>query len=129
MEEETVYQGIVWDLYREHIKKFSHAKVRGEPTDLEMKAAFQEMLPETLVTVLAQEKVGMVVQFHHVVTFPGQEVIAVSDIKAFLTERYGGGKFKLNLYRGIHFLSTKNFETTGLPLWKEFVQKSDASQS
>jgi hypothetical protein len=129
MEEEPIYQGIVWDLYREHIKKFSHAKVRGEPSDVEMKEAFQEMLPETLVTVLVQEKVGMVVQFHHVVTFPSQEVIGVSDIKAFLSARYGGGKFKLNLYRGIHFLSTKNFETTGLPLWKEFVQKSNASQS
>ena len=129
MEEETIYHGIVWELYREHIKKFSHAKVRGEPSDAEMKEAFQKLLPEASVTVLAQEKVGMVVQFHHVVTFPGPEVMGVSDIKSFLSERYGGGKFKLNLYRGIHFLSTKNFETSGLPLWKEFVQRSDASQS
>jgi hypothetical protein len=94
-----------------------------------MKEAFQAMLPETSITVLAQEKVGMVVQFHHLASYPSKEVLEVTDVKTFLTERFGGGKFKLNLYRGINFLSTKNFETTGDPLWKALVGQSDNTLS
>jgi hypothetical protein len=118
MEGEAHDKGLVWDLYREHIKKFSHAKVRGEPTLEEMKETFRTLVPEMSITVLAQEKVGMIVQFHHLASYPANELMPVSDVGSFLSERFGGGKFKLNLYRGINFLSTKNYETHGDPLWK-----------
>lgn len=125
MENPEIWQGLVWDLYKEHVKKFSHAMVKGMPTEAEMKATVIQMLPEATVKVLAQEKVGMVVQFHHMATYPAKEVaiIPVSEIKKFLAERFGGGKFKLNLYQGIHFLSTKNYETEGPPIWRDLVGK------
>jgi hypothetical protein len=123
MEEKDIYKGIVWDLYKEHIKKFSHAAVKGYPSEEEMKATFQGLIPESTVKVLAQAKVGMVVQFHYLETYKALDVAYVVDTKAFLTERFGGGKFKLNLYHGINFLSTKNFETTGPPLWKDMIKQ------
>ena len=115
----------MWDLYKEHVHKFSHAKVKGMPTEEEMRARTLEILPESTVKVLAQEKVGMIVKFHHMATYPAAEVAAVprDEIKPFLAQRFGGGKFKLNLYHGVNFLSTKNFETEGPPLWKELVGK------
>jgi len=125
METEDIWQGLVWNLYKEHVIKFSHAKVKGMPSEDEMKAKVIQILPESTVKVLAQEKVGMTVQFHHMGTFPASEVarVPILTIKDFLAERFGGGKFKLNLYHGINFLSTKNFETVGPPLWKDLIGK------
>jgi len=125
MSTEDIWQGLVWDLYKEHVKKFSHAMVKGMPSEEEMKATVLQILPESTVKVLAQEKVGMVVQFHFMAVYPALEVakVPVSEVKSFLAQRFGGGKFKLNLYHGINFLSTKNFETEGPPLWKDMVGK------
>jgi hypothetical protein len=37
--------------------------------------------------------------------------------EAFIRERFGGGKFKLNIHHGLSFVSTKNFKPDGPPLW------------
>ncbi|HEX9758819.1 MAG TPA: hypothetical protein VGB26_13635 [Nitrospiria bacterium] len=125
MENQDIYKGMVWDLYREHIKKFSHAQVKGYPSEEEQKSAFQTLLPDSTVKVLAQEKVGMVVQFHFMDRYKAMDMAFVENVKGFLSERFGGGKFKLNLYNGINFLSTKNFETEGPPLWKDMIKEEE----
>jgi hypothetical protein len=119
---DKLYAGLTWDLYKEHVKKFSHAAVKGMPTEEEMKEAFAALVEESTVKVLAQEKVGMVVQFHWLDTYPALDVCEITDVKGFLTQRFGGGKFKLNLYHGINFLSTKNWETEGPKLWKDMIR-------
>lgn len=125
MENQDLYKGMVWDLYREHIKKFSHAQVKGYPSEEEQKTAFQNLLPDSTVKVLAQEKVGMVLKFHFMDKYKAMDVAIVENVKEFLTERFGGGKFKLNLYHGVNFLSTKNFETEGPPLWKDMIKEEE----
>ena len=35
----------------------------------------------------------------------------------WIGERYGGGKFKMNLHHGLHFVNTKNFKPAGEPRW------------
>lgn len=119
---ERLYSGLTWELYKEHVKKFSHAAVKGMPTEDEMKEALASIVEHSTVKVLSQEKVGMVVTFHWLDTYPAVDVCDVSDVKGFLTQRFGGGKFKLNLYHGINFLSTKNWETDGPPLWKTMIR-------
>lgn len=125
MEEKDIYNGMVWDLYKEHVKKFSHAQVKGYPSEDKMKATLREILPESTVKILAQEKVGMILKFHYMDTYPAEDVVHVENVKEFITERFGGGKFKLNLYHGINFLSTKNFETEGPPLWKDKIKQEE----
>ncbi len=122
---DKLYAGLTWDLYKEHVKKFSHAAVKGLPTEEEMKETLASFVDTSTVKVLAQEKVGMVVTFHWLDTFPARDVCEVTDVKGFLSGRYGGGKFKLNLYHGINFLSTKNWETEGPPLWKTMIRTSE----
>jgi hypothetical protein len=119
---DKLYTGLTWELYKEHVKKFSHAAVKGMPTEQEMKEDLAALVETATVKVLAQERVGMVVAFHWLDTFPALEVCDVTDVKGFLTQRYGGGKFKLNLYHGINFLSTKNWETEGPPQWKSMIR-------
>jgi len=125
MENQDFYKGMVWDLYQEHIKKFSHAQVKGYPSEEKQKTAFKNLLPDSTVKVLAQEKVGMVLKFHFMDKYKAMDVAIVENVKGFLTERFGGGKFKLNLYHGINFLSTKNFETEGPPLWKDMIKEEE----
>jgi len=125
MQTEKLYAGLTWELYKEHVKKFSHAAVKGMPTEDEMKEALASLVADSTVKVLAQEKVGMVVQFHWMDTYPALDVCEITDVKDFLTQRFGGGKFKLNLYHGVNFLSTKNWQTEGPPLWKGMIRSPE----
>lgn len=119
---DKLYTGLTWELYKEHVKKFSHAAVKGMPTEQEMKEDLAALVEASTVKVLAQERAGMIVAFHWLDTFPALEVCDVADVKGYLANRYGGGKFKLNLYHGINFLSTKNWETEGPPRWKTMIR-------
>ena len=38
--------------------------------------------------------------------------------EAFIRERFGGGKFKVNLHHGMNFVNTKNFKPQGPPRWE-----------
>lgn len=127
MEAEPI-KGLVWNLYREHIRSFSHAAIKGEPSLEEMKAAFNSLFPEMTIKILAQEKAGMIVQFHHLDTYPASEVADIIQIQEFLANRYGGGKFKLNLYHRTNFMSTKNYQTEGPDIWKQFVKEDPRNQ-
>jgi hypothetical protein len=37
----------------------------------------------------------------------------------WIGERYGGGKYKMNLHHGLHWVNTKNFRPEGEPRWKD----------
>jgi len=123
MNQELLFKSIVWNLYKEHVKKFSHAAVKGEPSVEEMKETFLSILPECLIKVLGQEKTGMIVQFHHLDTFPAPEWVEITAIQDYLQKRYGGGKFKINFYHKTNFMSTKNYETDGPVVWKLMVKE------
>ena len=43
----------------------------------------------------------------------------LADPEGWIAARYGGGKFKLNLHHGMHFVNTKNFKPAGEPRWAE----------
>jgi len=43
----------------------------------------------------------------------------LEDPPAWIAARWGGGKFKMNLHHGLHFVSTKNFKPVGAPRWQE----------
>jgi hypothetical protein len=47
----------------------------------------------------------------------GEMAPFLDDPDGWIGARYGGGKFKMNLHHGLHFVNTKNFKPTGAPLW------------
>lgn len=120
---EDLFKSIAWGLYKEHIKKFSHAAVKGEPPLEVMRETFLSILPECRIKILGQEKNGMIVQFHHLDTFPASDLASVTETQDFLANRYGGGKFKINLYHLTNFMSTKNYETAGPVIWKGMIKE------
>jgi len=46
----------------------------------------------------------------------------LEDPNRFIGNRFGGGKFKVNLHHGMHFVNTKNFKPEGPPLWKDLPE-------
>ena len=127
--EEDMWRGLVWDLYQEHITKFSHAMVRGMPSSDKMKEQTLSIMPDATVKVLALEKIGMTLLFHHMATYRAGDVATLhkDQVKEFLSQRFGGGKFKLNLYHGVNFMATKNYKTEGPPTWKDRIGKDPAT--
>ncbi len=49
----------------------------------------------------------------------------VLDPMGYLSERFGGGKFKVNFYRGMNFLATRNFKPEGEPKWMQMPELPD----
>jgi hypothetical protein len=52
----------------------------------------------------------------------GEAAELVADPHAFIAERFGGGKFKLNLHDGWTFVGTHNFRTWGEPRWRDMAE-------
>ena len=43
----------------------------------------------------------------------------LADPDGWIQSRFGGGKFKMNLHHGLHFVNTKNFKPSGAPRWED----------
>jgi len=43
----------------------------------------------------------------------------LEDPAGWIAARYGGGKYKMNLHHGMHFVHTKNFKPEGEPRWRD----------
>src|SRR5262249_56635171 len=43
----------------------------------------------------------------------------LEDPTGWIGGRYGGGKFKMNLHHGLHFVNTRNFKPEGAPQWQD----------
>jgi hypothetical protein len=43
----------------------------------------------------------------------------LADPVGWIGEAFGGGKFKMNLHHGMHFVTTKNFKPEAEPKWKD----------
>ena len=43
----------------------------------------------------------------------------LADPAGWIAARYGGGKYKVNLHHGLHFVNTRNFKPGGEPCWQE----------
>lgn len=122
----------VYELLREYARKAARRAKGDEPTEDEILAEFKKTVADCTLRLLATEKVGMVLVFRDLETYPPddprrQQLLA--DPTAFIAERFGGGKFKINFYQGDNFAATRNFVTEGEPRWKVWLAEREASGS
>lgn len=118
----------VFELYREHLEK--ECRTSGEPvTDDNLNKAFQENLCHGSLKILVQEPWMGTIRFKalagHSLASPEAELLYANPLD-YLLARYGGGKFKVNFYRGMHFVATKNFKPQGEPRWTELPEWVEA---
>ena len=85
-----------------------------------MLAEFGRVWPEIAATIGVQEPWAGTIRFKWLVRLPSSEMEPyLADPEGWLAERFGGGKFKMNLHHGMHFVNTKNFKPEGDPKWKD----------
>lgn len=111
--------------YVRRLAKFANRDVkpgeeRREPTREEIDAKFWEVYPRCWAKILHEVKTGMIVTFVELGSFePGSYQDLIDAPEAFLAQRYGKKKIKVNFYDGENFVCTINFKVAG---WTEHEQ-------
>ena len=107
-----------WDLIEPYLKRNLINRGIAHPTRRQILEEFVSVWPEFTVTIGVQEPWAGTIRFKWLVRLPSSEMAPLLDDPAgWLAGRYGGGKFKLNLHHGLHFVSTRNFKPEGDPRW------------
>jgi hypothetical protein len=89
-----------WDLIEPYLKRNLLNRGIERPSRREILAEFARVWPEFTATLGVQEPFAGTIRFKWLV-------------------RFGGGKFKMNLHHGMHFVNTKNFKPESAPRWKD----------
>jgi hypothetical protein len=113
----------VWMLYERFVGKWLAARGNAAPTDRETEGAFVHLLSESTMTILVQEPWRGSVRFKKLAVLgPSRMFDLIPAPEAYLSGRFGGGKFKLNFHHGLHFVATRNFKPAGEPLWLDLPE-------
>jgi hypothetical protein len=97
----------------------------ARPSRRQILEEFARVWPEVTATIGVQQPWAGTIRFKWLVRLSGGERAPfLEDPTAWLATRYGGGKFKLNLHHGMHFVNTKNFKPEGEPRWQEAPELS-----
>ena len=109
-----------WDLIEPYLKRNLVNRGIAHPTRRDILEEFVRVWPEFTATIGVQEPWAGTIRFKWLVRLPSSEMAPLLDDPAgWLGGRYGGGKFKMNLHHGMHFVNTRNFKPAGDPLWKD----------
>jgi hypothetical protein len=107
-----------WALVEDYVERSLAARGCRAPTPQETLAEVARLWPDLSCTILVQEPWQGTVRFKRLVRLRGDAMRPFLEApEAFIRERFGGGKFKLNIHHGLSFVSTKNFKPDGPPLW------------
>ena len=112
-----------WELIEPFLRKTLVNQGIERPTKRQLLEEFGRVWPEFTGTILVQEPWMGTIRFKRLVRLPSAEMDAfLHDPVTFLGDRFGGGKFKLNLHHGLHFVNTKNFKPEGPPRWTDLPE-------
>jgi hypothetical protein len=98
-------------------------KGNTQPTEADLQRAFVALWPECSTKLMVQEPWMGTVRFKRLARYRSEEFTPmIGDPTGYLSERFGGGKFKVNFYQGMNFLATRNFKPGGEPKWEEMPE-------
>ncbi|MEC7641546.1 MAG: hypothetical protein VYC17_05255 [Nitrospinota bacterium] len=108
-----------WNLMEDFLKRRARQRKGHDYTHEDMEEDFKKSLPESRIKIYAIIPVGMGMEFKLVGKFGTQEIIEIEDPVPWITKKYGGGKYKVNLYHLGTFAGTENYKAHGDPKWVE----------
>ncbi len=115
-----------WELIEPYVRKNLASRGVEHPTKKQLLEEFARVWPEFTATIMVQEPWMGTIRFKRLVTLPSAAMDAfLEDPQKFIGDRFGGGKFKMNLHHGMHFVNTKNFKPVGPPIWKDLPELSE----
>ena len=122
-------RGWMWDMFSEYVRKITRTASTGAMPVEEMEKRFLKMHRDFQITLMISDKVGMIVQFLDLETFKFQDLSHLMEEKqflGFLSDKYGLGKFKVNLHYDWTFVATKNFKIEeGTEKWREILKSRE----
>ena len=108
-----------WVLLEPYVDRALDARGKASATPREVLDEVARLWPDLSCTLLVQEPWQGTIRFKRLLRLRGNAMRPFLETpEAFLRERFGGGKFKVNFHHGMHFVSTKNFKPQGPPLWQ-----------
>ena len=115
-------------MFREYVRKITRTASTGAMPEEKMQERYRTMYREFEIKIMVSDKVGMIVQFLDLDMYRFSDFEDLTDEAAFLgflSEKYGQGKFKVNLYHNGTFIATKNFKIEeGPEKWRELLSAS-----
>jgi hypothetical protein len=107
-----------WDLLEPYLTRNLVNRGVARPTRKQVLEEFARVWPQITATIGVQEPFAGTIRFKWLVRLSSSEMAPLLDDPAgWIGERYGGGKFKVNLHHGLHFVNTKNFKPAGDARW------------
>ena len=113
-----------WNLLEDYLKRRARQKVGHEYTKDDMDKDFKEILPTTNLKFFVLLPSGMGMEFKLIGNYETTELTHIEDPNPMIEEKYGGGKFKVNIYHGGTFAGTENYKTHGDPKWVEIEDET-----
>jgi hypothetical protein len=108
----------LWPIYEQHVRKLS------SPGD-DLGRSFFAALGQSSATLYVMEPIGETIRFKGLGKWPLAEVPdLLADPNAFIADRFGGGKFKVNFHHKATFVGTHNFRTRGEERWRAMEEVS-----
>jgi hypothetical protein len=108
-----------WVLIEDYVDRCLEDRGTTNPTAQETLAEVARLWPDLTCTILVQEPWQGTVRFKRLARLRADEMRPfLESPESFIRDRFGGGKFKLNIHHGMHFVNTKNFKPEGPPRWQ-----------
>jgi hypothetical protein len=109
-----------WALIEPYLRSSLVARGLAHPSRRQLLEEFGRVWPELTATIGVQEPFAGTIRFKWLARLSAGEMTPFLDDPArWIQSRFGGGKFKVNLHHGMHFVSTKNFKPDGEPRWPQ----------
>jgi hypothetical protein len=125
-EESALLPAWAWVLLEPYVDDCLEARGIADPTPRQTLEELARLWPDLSCTLLVQAPWQGTIRFKRLLTLRADAMRPFLEApEAFLRERFGGGKFKVNLHHGLHFVSTRNFKPQGPPLWEAVPEAAE----
>ncbi len=109
-----------WELLEPYLRRNLLNRGVERPTRRDVLEEFARVWPEITATIGVQEPWSGTIRFKWLVRLGTRDMEPfLADPEGWIGSCFGGGKFKMNLHHGMHFVNTKNFKPAGDAKWKE----------
>ena len=117
--------GWCWDLVEPYLRRNLLNRGVDHPSRKQVLEEFARVWPDITATVGVQEPHAGTIRFKWLARLPSAELAPfLEDPAGWIGARWGGGKYKMNLHHGMHWVNTKNFRPEGEPRWTDAPQIS-----
>lgn len=112
--------GWCWDLVEPYLRRNLLNRGVERPTRKQVLEEFARVWRDFTATIGVQEPHAGTIRFKWLARLSSDEMAPLlEDPAGWIGARYGGGKYKVNLHHGLHWVNTKNFRPEGEPRWPE----------